>query len=71
MDPVESQKMFMSENPERRSKFYYYDPQRNEKSNLPISKPERMLMNGPGYQQMLQEKFLKAKEQDKLTPNEG
>ena len=71
MDPPESQKMYMSDNPERRSKYYYYDPQRIEKSNLPIFKTERMLMNRPGYQQMLQEKFLRAKEQDKLTPNEG
>ena len=53
MDQAEAQKMYLNENPERRSKYYYYDPQRIEKSNLPIFKTERLMMNRPGYQQML------------------
>lgn len=53
MDQAEAQKMYLHENPERRSKYYYYDPQRIEKSNLPIFKTERLMMNRPGYQQML------------------
>ena len=42
-------KHFMEENPERKSKFYYYDPQRIEKQNLPVFKTERVPMNRPGY----------------------
>jgi hypothetical protein len=50
--------------------YYFYDPQRFEKSNLPIFKTERMLMNRPGYQQMLQEKFIQLKEREQLQQNQ-
>ena len=49
--------------------FYYYDPQRIEKSNLPIFKTERMLMNRPGYQQMLTDKYI-TREREQQRENQ-
>lgn len=52
----EGGKYFMDDNPENKSKFYYYDPQRIEKQNLPVFKTERMPMNRPGYSEKFGQK---------------
>jgi hypothetical protein len=57
-EPQDGKQFFMNSGEGLKRGYYFYDPQRFEKSNLPIFKTERMLMNRPGYQQMLQEKFI-------------
>jgi hypothetical protein len=56
---------FMDDNPEQKCNFYYYDPMRIEKLNLPVFKTERMPMNRPGFT----EKFVR-KDNEQRPPFE-
>lgn len=47
---------------ENKEKYYYYDPQRIERSKKPIFKTEKLLLNRPGYSQLIQQKLTHLKD---------